>query len=820
MKILIDMQAVQSGSSKGGIGRYAYNLLESMVQEATSHKICILLNENLSMHNYDKLASLVDKKDIYIFSILEDTREDIEANSFRSESSKLTREYTISLIKPDILLIMSLFEGLSDNVITSVGEIFPSERTAVILYDLIPLVEKSKYLIAPLVDKHYMSKIFYLIQSGVLLSISKFSKDEAMDILKLPNSQIVNISSAIDKKFKKTEILESDKKQLLEKYGIKNKFLMFTGSFDVRKNQENLIRAFASVDKEVRKDYQLLIVGNGPIEVVSKIKAVVKKAKLHKEDVLFLGHITDEELLSFYNLCSLFVFATLREGFGLPALEAMACGVATIGSNTTSIPEVINRVDALFDPKDISSIANKISQVLENDDFSEELKVHGLSQSKNFSWDISAKKTLETLEERYNRLEKYREEDRNNYDKSMYRTFIDKISKIENINKVQDNELIKLSNIISENIVKYKKKEIGIITTWNTRCGIASYSKYLTQKFINNSLIFAPYIDTSRLTHPDEINTIRSWKMGDDNLETLFEMIVDRELQVVLIQFNYGFFNFNHLNNFIENLIELEIKVYITLHSTTDPFKGSEKELKVLSQSLLKCTQIFIHTKKDIKNLNKINITKNITQFNQGIIDIKPKDSLTYQGGTFRISTYGFFLESKGLINSIKAIKILIDNGENISLLMLNAKYSDEASNYLIEEAESLITQYNLANIITLNTNYLSDKDTIEYLSQTDLVIFPYTNTGESSSASVRMAIAAQRYIAVTPQPIFDEISDFIFKFEGDDIDSIVLGIQRVMQIIKKNDSCLDIMNSYRDTWVKKHRYSKLSAQLKGILSK
>ncbi|MBV5324348.1 MAG: glycosyltransferase, partial [Rhodospirillaceae bacterium] len=102
----------------------------------------------------------------------------------------------------------------------------------------------------------------------------------------------------------------------------------------------------------------------------------------------------DDDLVALYNLTSLFVFPSLQEGFGLPALEAMSCGVPVIGSNNSSIPEVIGRSDALFDPNRIEQISGKMQQVLEQSAFAASLAAHGLEQAKQFSWDASAQKTL------------------------------------------------------------------------------------------------------------------------------------------------------------------------------------------------------------------------------------------------------------------------------------------------------------------------------------------------------------------------------------------------------------------------------------------
>lgn len=812
MRLLVDMQCMQSGSSKGGIGRYAYSLLEAMVHNNKNHEISILLNNELPMHNYEKLLKLIPKERIYKFYTWGDTREYFKDNYTKSELAKLCREYTISMINPDMLFIMSLFEGLYEKTVTSVGEIFPANRTVVILYDLIPLVEKEKYLTSAVVDKHYMSKIFYLIQAGLLLSISQFSKDEAMHVLKIPENQITNISSAIDKKFQKIDIEESIKSKLFEKYGIRDKFLMFTGSYDIRKNQKNLIRSFAALEHSTRARYQLVIIGTGSSSVLEKLKALVKKLGFKNEEVIFLGYVSDEELLYLYNLTSLFVFPPLQEGFGLPALEAMSCGVPTIGSNTTSIPEVINKADALFNPYDVNCITSRMTQVLEDENFAKELVVHGLAQAKNFSWDKSALVALKAIEERYDSLE-----DRFsiNY-KYTYDTLLDKISKIEDIRKTSENSLIKASNILAQN-KKEHKRHIGIISTYNTRCGIASYTKYVADSFLDRAIILAPYVYKEQLTTKDESFVYRSWHINKDDFKNLLQIVKDEKLDTIFIQFNYGFYGFYDLNYLIDSLCEIGVKVNITLHSTTDDTSKKDKSLAILSTSLKRCQHIFVHTQKDIANLHALDIKEHIYLVNQGIIDIttsKIKNKTTQ----FKIATYGFFLESKGLINIIKAFKLLLDRGYNSSLLMLNAKYSDAASNHLIKNANDLIKMNKLENFIELNTDYLSDEETISRLSKTDLVVYPYADTNESSSAAVRMAIAAKTDIAITPQQIFEEVKEFAFVFESESIEDITNGLENIIQETQKQSLDINKRAIKREKFREENLYSKISKNLKELL--
>jgi len=809
MRILIDMQSMQSGSSKGGIGRYSLSLLEAMVKNNTKHEISILLNADLSLEHLGKLQRLIPNSRIYKFYKDGDTREIFDQNSFRGESSKLAKEYVVSLINPDIFFIMSLMEGLYESVITSVGELYPSKRTAVVLYDLIPLVEKEKYLSSLVVHNHYMGKLFYMIQSGILLSISQFSKDEAVSLIKTPPEQIVNISSAIDDKFKKIDIPLDKKTEILTRYGIRDKFLMFTGSFDIRKNQERLIKSFAALDKKLRKDYQLVIIGTGAPQVLEHLQSVVKSEKLHKNnEVLFLGFVNDDDLLSLYNLASLFVFPTLREGFGLPALEAMSCGIPTIGSNTTSIPEVINKKEALFSPLSIEQISQKLEEVLSNKEFSEELIEHGLKQAENFSWDLSAQKTIQALEDQFNKIGSRKLEP----ESIIYNKLIKKVSKIPNLDLMTDNDLKSVSNMIAKNYEE-NRRNIGVISTWNTRCGIASYIKYLSPSFLKNAIILAPYITKEELVVDDENFVLRCWNMFNDELEELYKNIEYLELDTVFIQFNYGFFNFHEFNRFIQKLSNKVIKIFITLHSTQDKPKQEEKKLSDISLSLKSFNNIFIHTEQDILNLNNIGVKDNIQLVNQGIIDIYPVEEIKEQK-EFTIATYGFFLENKGLIDFIKVFKKLIDKGYDLKLKMYNAKYSDAASNDLINQATLLIKEYSLEEYIQMDIIYLSDIVTIQNLSKVDLVVFPYKNTGESSSAAVRMAIAAGAKIAVTPQGIFDEVKDFSFIFKDDTIEGMTEGMEYTIEQIKKDDEIINNMKNKMIQFRKENSYSKLSHKI------
>jgi len=217
---------------------------------------------------------------------------------------------------------------------------------------------------------------------------------------------------------------------------------MYTGSFDQRKNHENLIRAFGLLPKDARADYQLLIVGNGWDAMYQRLKHIGKSAGLEDEEIVFAGHVAEEDLVPLYNLCDLFVFPSLAEGFGLPALEAMSCGTPTIGSNCTSLPEVIGFREAQFDPKKPHEIAKVMTRVLIDKNFSDKLRAHGIEHAKKFSWDSSARKAISSFESHVSKLGLPRKT-------SVKHNLFHRLASVPNIGSIPDATLREMSSCIA-----------------------------------------------------------------------------------------------------------------------------------------------------------------------------------------------------------------------------------------------------------------------------------------------------------------------------------------------------------------------------------
>ena len=220
-------------------------------------------------------------------------------------------------------------------------------------------------------------------------------KKELEEQLGVPQEKIAVIHEGVGEEF----IIISDQVKLAkikQKYGLPDKYILYVGTLEPRKNVEKLIEGFNSARKNM-EGYKLIIVGKRGWQdqtIFNKVTAL----KLENE-VVFLGYVPDEDLPALYNLAQAFVYPSLYEGFGLPVLEAMACGTPVITSNLSSLPEVAGEAGILIDPMNIEAIAEALQKVIAQKGLGADLRAKGLDRAKAFSWKVCAEKTLKVYQE-------------------------------------------------------------------------------------------------------------------------------------------------------------------------------------------------------------------------------------------------------------------------------------------------------------------------------------------------------------------------------------------------------------------------------------
>jgi glycosyltransferase involved in cell wall biosynthesis len=377
-------------------------LAQALVRNRGEHDVILALN-GLFLDTIEPIRAafygLLPQRNIRVWHAPWPVNQESEANTWRRQAAERTREAFLSSLNPSLVIVSSLFEGLQDDAVTSIGCLSQVVPTAAILYDLIPMLNRSPYLDEPKMAAWYENKLAHLRRADMLLAISECARQDAINHLSFPAENIVNISAAVGPEFRVQHIDGESAAIIRQRYGLQRPYVMYTGGVDFRKNIDGLIRAYVRLPAMLRQTHQLAVVCSLKVWEREYLQSLAKKSGMGLNELVLLGYVPDADLAALYSLCKVFVFPSKYEGFGLPALEAMACGRAVIGANTSSIPEVIGHDEALFDPFDDSAIADKLKQVLTDDTFRRTLELHGLEQSKLFDWDKTAQLAIHAMEE-------------------------------------------------------------------------------------------------------------------------------------------------------------------------------------------------------------------------------------------------------------------------------------------------------------------------------------------------------------------------------------------------------------------------------------
>lgn len=1208
MRIVIDLQGAQTESRFRGIGRYSLSIAKAIAKNRGEHEIIIALSAFFP-HTIEEIKSefqyLLPPENIRVWDAIAPTREREEGNAANREISEILREAFLENLQPDVILLTSLFEGFMDDAVTSIKKFDTKTKIAVILYDLIPYIQKDIYLAQDkLYANYYLRKIEEVKKADLLLGISQSSSNEGIKHLSFNEDNISTISSAVDESFTCKTLSHDEKQALYKKYSITKKTIVYApGGFDIRKNFVNLIKAYAKLPKELKEQHQLIIVSKVDDGNKERLFKLAQNEGIAKEDLLLTGYVSDEDLIAFYSVCDLFVFPSIHEGFGLPVLEAMNCGATVIGSNTTSIPEVIGCDEALFDPYSVESIRDKIVQVLTDEELQKKLKEHNKVQVQKFSWDRSAKKAIQSIEnlflkypskkeiitvkqsisliikqlvshsnfdlkeeiliniaealakneknlknfhfnknlrkqlkwrvegpfdssyslallnretaralektghfvvlhstegpgdfevnhqflesnqdlkQMYERVQDYPHQDVNVVSRNLYPPRVEDMegnfnmlhhyaweesgfpqewmlkfnSSLEGMTCLSKHvEKVMLDNGVSiplitsgcgvdhwENIEVTKRysidfegfkflhvsscfprkgadvmldaygksfsenddvllviktfknphneihkwldeakqkhpnypkvmiieedlndatlkslyeecdvllapslaegfglpmaeamlsglpvittnwsgqldfcnqenswlvdfkferakthfnlfnsvwakpdvdslsecmidafksdkqilkekadlgrkllldnfKWIGIvgrmtnfvyqykdrplfrkklklawISTWNTKCGIATYSDFLLNPIKNQFeevVVLANHSDTINNPHC-ETNVIRCWTdVNEIYNDELKKVINSLDVDCIVIQYNFGFFNLYSLEKILKELIKNKKKIFITFHSVKDVVEDDVKASLGWISETLKQVHIFVHSIEDLNVLKSFGLVENVTLFPHGVMkrenDLASADIYKNKLGIQNkrvISSYGFMLPHKGIKELIESFIIVKNKYIDTHLLLVNAIYPNSISQEYADECQKLIEELKLEKDVTMINDFLSDEESFKYLDCSDLLVMPYRQTQESSSAAVRYAISTNKPVVCTPISIFDDVSDVVHFTKDESVEAMA---EKIDELLGDEDT-LHSKYDIQQRWIAEYDWSNIAQRLRNII--
>jgi len=374
-RIGLDARALSNTNRQRGIGRYTSALIDALIRSDN--------NFSFVLFGYDKGAS----SDLVPFE-----KENVEWVTL-PKSPNLSY---LSLLADHLLMAgtikrsgIDLFHAIDHNMTP-----FLHVPSIVTVHDLIPLVLRGPYL-GPRAWLWLASHRLAARQAEAVVAVSQNSAADIERIWKIPRERLAVIPEGVSDIYKKVED-GADIERVTRRFGIKRPYFFYLGGFDPRKNIHNLLLGFKRFLLNDSGDYSLVLAGDTR-DFEDYLSDEIEELGLTGK-VLLTGFVEEEFLPVLYSGSEGFVCVSLYEGFGLPFLEAMACGTPVIASNTSSIPEVVGDVGILVDPREPDDISRGLERVADSLRLREELREKGIERSAGFTWEGVAERILDLYE--------------------------------------------------------------------------------------------------------------------------------------------------------------------------------------------------------------------------------------------------------------------------------------------------------------------------------------------------------------------------------------------------------------------------------------
>lgn len=410
MRIVIDFQGAQTGSRFRGIGLYATEIVRAMIAEAPEHEFFLVLN-GAFQESIEPIraafADLLPQSHIRTWYANDHVENFDVVHGGLREVSQIMREFYLRSLDPDVILLTSVFEALGEPAVITVKEYVKDTPVVSIFYDFTPLILPNFHTRRNHPFRAwYRQRVTQIAKSDLIFAISESSRDEFHHFVDYPRENTFNIFGGHSNDFAVRRYSTEKRAEILSRLGIDRPFLLYAGGLEPNKNLQRLVSSLARLPAHIKQSHAFVVVGKRNPGEEERILSFAADG-LSRAMINVAGYVSREDLIDLYNLCDLFVFPSLREGLGLPAIEAMACGAPTIVSDRSSLPEVVLDPAAHFDPEDEASIAQRIEVVLTDERLRTRLVKAGLERAGTLTWQNSARTLLRALDDRITPRRRY-----------------------------------------------------------------------------------------------------------------------------------------------------------------------------------------------------------------------------------------------------------------------------------------------------------------------------------------------------------------------------------------------------------------------------
>lgn len=712
MNIAIDILAILGpGSKNRGIGNYTTNQLKKVFEHDKKNRYFLL-----NFYEDVKLKELLHYSDNvteHYFYLGEDNF--LSKNGeFQQIFGQLIKKF-ICEHKIDVFYITSPFDGS----IKYDFDTLKQTKVVATVYDIIPYLFKEKYLSQKSMHEEYMFNIKNLLKVDKMLAISNSVKSDVVREFNVDSSKIDVIYAGVDESFNCKSLSESQKQNLKDIYGITNEFILCTGGDDERKNIGELIISYSKLPKNLVEKYQLVIACKLSQHSEENYRKMSEKHGVGGR-VILTNFVPHEHLVDLYNIAHVFAFPSKYEGFGLPVIEAMACGTPVLTSNNSSLGEIAEGSAVLVDPFDTTDISRGLEELLVKADL-EKLMVSGLEKVKDFTWDKVAVSTIYAFESM-------------GVVKEQQHAFRKKLAFFSPLPPLESG-ISDYSVDIINSLVRYYDIDVFIDDNYKVKC---SFNDSI--QVFNHSLFL-----TKKNQYDDVI-----YQVGNSHYHTyMLEYIRKIPGTIVLHDFNlHGMLHYSaHHKGGIEKYKQYLLEDYDhqTVNSYINDLTQGKSNLREFDMPMNGAVvnyanKVIVHSDYAKKLLLKKNIsftTKRIYHYSKAE-DSQHRDharnKLQISESTIAICAFGHIHETKRIMPVLKAFHLLQEKNNNVRLYLVGKPSPSIAS-----EIEQFLSQTNLGSKVHI-TGYADLSVFEEYMDASDICLnlrYPYN--GETSGSLMRL---------------------------------------------------------------------------------
>jgi glycosyltransferase involved in cell wall biosynthesis len=371
MKIGIDVRVLERKMT--GVGRYLLNILKNLPECDNQNDYFLFSYGKLPRYEKERIKSIPTLK-------------------FAPQGifQKTISPFWLNFVLPRCLEKYKIDLFFSPNHFLPIRKIKP--KSIIVIHDVFHKIDRNFH---PLYYRKYADFLLKraVKNSELIIAVSESSKRDIVRFYNVPEEKIKVIYEAAEDAFQPRDLSEIEKRKLREKYNLPEKFILYIGVLEERKNIEGIIK-IADLIKD-KTETPIFLFGRIGYKGNQYIKEIKKRRNIH-----YKGFVENQDLPYIYNLATIFLFPSFYEGFGLPVLEAMQSGVPVLTSNISSLPEIVGEAGLMHEPRDFENFAKDIIKLLEDRNFYDKMKNKGLEQAKKFSW----KKTTIEVVDLFNRI--------------------------------------------------------------------------------------------------------------------------------------------------------------------------------------------------------------------------------------------------------------------------------------------------------------------------------------------------------------------------------------------------------------------------------